>query len=119
VSRLAELLREQPMGVPVKWGATRSGHATLVELDDVDARELTAGDMLLTRAATGYWALEVVGVRESAYGEEKDEPQLCHVVDTRVAYGGAAWRGGPIAGRALVFAPANLLRVAVKGRVGS
>ncbi|HEV7993931.1 MAG TPA: hypothetical protein VGP25_19035 [Gemmatimonadaceae bacterium] len=74
-------------------------------------RELQSGDVVLTRAVTGYWALEVERVRESAYGEET--PQLCHVVDTRVLYGGAAWRGGPLAGRALAFAPENLLVVRV------
>jgi hypothetical protein len=28
------------MGVPVKWGATRSGRATLHQMDDRDARSL-------------------------------------------------------------------------------
>ena len=80
--------------------ATRSGKAELVALDEVDARALEAGDVVIASAPGGYWTLDVRGVRESAYGESNETPQPCVVVHAALP-----------SGRVLVFAPEDLLQV--------
>lgn len=84
--------------------ATKSGRATLVELDDEDARALVPGEILITPAPSGYWQLGVWRVRESVFGEQDQEPQPCCVVDAARLPDG----------RTLTFAPADLLRVQVR-----
>lgn len=89
---------------------TRSGHARLWYLDDVDARALENGDVLLTRWPTGYLPLIILGPRESETGELGEAAQPCVVVDAIVA-------AGTLRGRKFAFAPVDLLRVDVRGKV--
>jgi hypothetical protein len=89
--------------------ATTSGKATLGAVDP-RARALELGEVLVTRAFRGFWALEVCGVRESAWGEG-EEQQPCDVVDVTVIPTDA--QTARLAGRRLAFAPGDLLRVQV------
>jgi hypothetical protein len=96
------------MGVPgPRPGPTTSGLATLAPLDELDARALGPGDLLVTPWSGGYLALAVDGVRDSAWGEG-DVQHPCVVVDTHAVAASAV----ASVGVRLTFALEDLLRVA-------
>lgn len=82
----------------MKRPPTCSGRATLVGID-VDA--LAAGDVLLTPWPTGFCSVVVERVRASVWGDDGGDALPCAVVDV-IAFP---------SGRALVFAPEDLLTV--------
>jgi hypothetical protein len=95
------------MGVPERWGPTRSGRATLKSLDDQDAQSLQPGDVVLTMSLRGLTPLYVARCRIAVGGEHESRIEV-PVVDARF-----------LDGVCLTYAPCDLLRVSVKGMVGT
>lgn len=87
----------------------RSGRASLRPIDDAQARQLATLETLVTMGPNGWHAVIVLGVRESAWGDDKDNPQPCAVVDVATAP----------AGRTLTYAPEDLYRVRLRGAIGT
>jgi hypothetical protein len=100
VSRLAEVLKPKLMGeLRPRPFETRSGRGKLVDLDDRDVPQLTAGDVLVTAFAYGLGPVIVDGVHTGIAGEEGNQYEV-PVIDALIP-----------TGQRLAFAPEELCRV--------
>ena len=87
------------MGEWRKLGTTRSGYATLIELDDADARQVAAGDVLVAQFSYGLGPVEVMRVKTGMAGEPGHGFEV-PVIEARIP-----------TGQVLAFAPEELCRV--------
>lgn len=78
---------------------TQSGRARLVALDDVDARAVCPGDVLVAEGGAGCGPVFVTGTRTGVAGEDPDTFEVPVIEATTLA------------GRPLAFDPRELARV--------